>query len=221
MASGTLSAPIGGDGERVEAKCVSRGVRSQMHCPWGIYRNWKSGETTFLIKSYVKEHKCSRCMKNRQATVEWLANYYMEQFRQNPSCDVKLMAMDFQSKFYISIARAKWYRVRSYTLEKLRGSVEDHYALLGSYLAELRKKNPASLFNIGQTSQPSRGRGRRGVGRGGRGRGRDEKTQSSTIHVEADVPSTSSGKDRGRVSPSGGKGRGRASTSSGRGRGNA
>ncbi|WOL10605.1 hypothetical protein Cni_G19364 [Canna indica] len=56
--------------------------------------------------------------------------------------------MDFQSKFYIPIARAKWYRVRSYALEKLRGSVEDHYALLGPYLAELRKKNPTSLFNI-------------------------------------------------------------------------
>ncbi|WOL08016.1 hypothetical protein Cni_G16768 [Canna indica] len=133
--------------ERIEAKCVPRGVGSQMHCPWRIYGSWNPGETIFIIKSYMKEHKCSRSMTNRQTTVEWLANYYMEQFRQNPSWDVKLMAMDFQSKFYIPIARAKWYRVRSYALEKLRGSVEDHYALLGPYLAELRKKNPASLFN--------------------------------------------------------------------------
>ncbi|WOL14218.1 hypothetical protein Cni_G22998 [Canna indica] len=119
-----------------------------MHCLWRIYGSWKPGEITFIIKSYVNEHKCSRSMTNRQATVEWLANYYMEQFKQNPSWDVKLMAIDFQFKFYISIARAKWYRVRSYALEKLRGSVEDRYALLGPYLAEPRKKNPASLFNI-------------------------------------------------------------------------
>ncbi|WOL04988.1 hypothetical protein Cni_G13711 [Canna indica] len=134
--------------ERMEAKCVPCEVGSQMHCPWRIYGSWKPGETTFIINSYVKEHKCSRSMTNRQATVEWLTNYYMEQFRQNPSWDVKLMVMDFESKFYIPIARAKWYRVRSYALEKLRGSVEDHYALLGPYLAELRKKNSTSLFNI-------------------------------------------------------------------------
>ncbi|WOK94423.1 hypothetical protein Cni_G03125 [Canna indica] len=45
-------------------------------------------------------------------------------------------------------SRTKWYRVRSAALEKLRGSVEDHYALLGPYVSELKRKNPTSLFQI-------------------------------------------------------------------------
>ncbi|WOL04557.1 hypothetical protein Cni_G13278 [Canna indica] len=69
-------------------------------------------------------------MKNRQATVEWLSNYYMESFKE------------------IQIREAKCYRVITVALERLRGSVEEHYALLGPYLAELRKVNPTFLFSI-------------------------------------------------------------------------
>ncbi|WOK97158.1 hypothetical protein Cni_G05866 [Canna indica] len=78
-------------------------------------------------------------MKNRQTTVEWLANYYMESFRRNPDWEVKHMALDFQSKFFIPLPRAKCYRVRTIALKRLRDYVEKYYALLWPYLAELRK----------------------------------------------------------------------------------
>ncbi|WOL14554.1 hypothetical protein Cni_G23334 [Canna indica] len=108
-------------------------------CPWRIYDNLMQNETTFIIKTFVDEHKCCRSMENRQATVEWLANYYMKSFRRNSDWGVKHMTLDFQSKFFISLPRAKCYRVRTAALERLGGSVEEHYALLGSYLAELLK----------------------------------------------------------------------------------
>ncbi|WOL05379.1 hypothetical protein Cni_G14107 [Canna indica] len=127
--------------EIMEAKCMGS-------CPWRIYGSWKQHEATFIIKSYEKIHKCSRSMSNRQTTVEWLSNYCLENFRSNPSWDVKLMSQDFQSKFFITLPKAKWYRVRSAALEKLRGSVEDHYTLLGPYVSELKRKNPTSLFQI-------------------------------------------------------------------------
>ncbi|WOL13715.1 hypothetical protein Cni_G22493 [Canna indica] len=127
--------------ERMEAICVTG-------CPWRIYGSLMQNQTTFIIKTFVDEHKCCRSKKNRQATVEWLANYYMESFERNLDWKVKHMALDFQSKFFIPLPRAKCYRVRTTSLERLRGSVEEHYALLGSYLAELRKVNPISLFSI-------------------------------------------------------------------------
>ncbi|WOK93580.1 hypothetical protein Cni_G02280 [Canna indica] len=110
----------------MEAICV-RG------CPWRIYGSLMQNETTFIIKTFVDEHKCCRSMKNRQATVEWLVNYYMKSFRRNPDWEVKHMAL------CIPLPRAKCYRVRTTALERLHGSVEEHYALLGPYLAELRK----------------------------------------------------------------------------------
>ncbi|WOK92801.1 hypothetical protein Cni_G01493 [Canna indica] len=108
-------------------------------CPWRIYGSLMQNQTTFIIKSFVDEHKCCRSMKKRQATIESLANYYMECFRRNPDWKVKHMALNFQSKFFISLPRSKCYRVRTASLERLRGSMEEHYALLGPYLAELRK----------------------------------------------------------------------------------
>ncbi|WOK98488.1 hypothetical protein Cni_G07200 [Canna indica] len=42
----------------------------------------------------------------------------------------------------------KAYRIKWKALRRLRGSVEDHYAMLGSYLAQLRCVNPTNLFSI-------------------------------------------------------------------------
>ncbi|WOL05149.1 hypothetical protein Cni_G13875 [Canna indica] len=58
------------------------------------------------------------------------------------------MTSDFQSKIFIPLPRAKCCKVRSAILERLRGSLEDHYALLDPYLAELRKVNPRNIFSI-------------------------------------------------------------------------
>ncbi|WOL20256.1 hypothetical protein Cni_G29060 [Canna indica] len=125
----------------MEAQCA-------MGCPWRIFASWMKRVMTFMIKSYNSEHKCSRNMRNRQATVSWIANYYLEIFRRNPNWSVQEMEKDFQAKFYISIGRMKAYRSKWKALRRLRGSVEDHYAMLGSYLAQLRIVNPTSMFNI-------------------------------------------------------------------------
>ncbi|WOL16917.1 hypothetical protein Cni_G25705 [Canna indica] len=127
--------------KRMEVVCVPG-------CPWKVYASWYQSELTFMIKNYISEHKCSRSLNNRQATVKWLAYYYMETFGNNPNWDVKLMDADFQSKFYFPIGKTKCYRVRAAALQGLRGSVEDHYGMLGPYIAELRRVNRGSLFNI-------------------------------------------------------------------------
>ncbi|WOL19530.1 hypothetical protein Cni_G28328 [Canna indica] len=126
---------------RMKAKCVK-------DCPWKIYGSYKQNETAFIVKTYIDEHRCSRSMRNRQTTTEWLVNYYMNTFRRNSNWDVKQMVADFQSKFFIPLPRAKCYRVRLVVLKRLCGSLNDHYALLGPYLAELRKVNSRSTFSI-------------------------------------------------------------------------
>ncbi|WOL01448.1 hypothetical protein Cni_G10164 [Canna indica] len=126
---------------RKEAKCI-------MGCPWRIYASWLTNEKTLMVKAYTNEHSCSRNMRNRQATVSWIANYYLEKFRSNPNWGVEEMEKDLLRKFYITIPRMKSYRAKWEALKRLRGSVEDHYALLGSYIAQLRKVNPTSLFSV-------------------------------------------------------------------------
>ncbi|WOL07539.1 hypothetical protein Cni_G16283 [Canna indica] len=45
-------------------------------------------------------------------------------------------------------AKMKAYRSKWEALQSLRGLVEDHYAMIGPYLVQLRIINPTSLFNI-------------------------------------------------------------------------
>ncbi|WOK93432.1 hypothetical protein Cni_G02129 [Canna indica] len=58
------------------------------------------------------------------------------------------MEKDLLSKFYITIPRMKSYRAKREALKMLRGSVEEHHAMLGAYLTQLRIVNRPSLFNI-------------------------------------------------------------------------
>ncbi|WOK97619.1 hypothetical protein Cni_G06327 [Canna indica] len=125
----------------MEAQCA-------MGCPWRIFASWMKRDMKFMIKSYNSEHKCSRNMRNRQATVSLIANYYLEIFRRNPNWSVQEMEKYFQVKFYISIGRMKAYRSKWEALRRLHGSIEDHYAMLGFYLTQLRIVNPTSMLNI-------------------------------------------------------------------------
>ncbi|WOL03985.1 hypothetical protein Cni_G12706 [Canna indica] len=125
----------------METKCA-------MGCPWRIYGSWMKRDLTFIVKSYNDEHICSRNMTNRQATTRWMSKYYVEKFRRNTNWSVKEMEKDLLTKFYLSISRMKAYRSKWEALRKLQGSIEEHYAMLGLYLEQLRIVNPTSMFSI-------------------------------------------------------------------------
>ncbi|WOL20551.1 hypothetical protein Cni_G29356 [Canna indica] len=91
--------------KKMEAKDISG-------CPWRIYGSLMKRELTFMIKRYNSEHKCSRSMRNRQATKDWMAKYYLEKFRSNPNWSVDEMEKDLLANFYISISRMKAYRTK-------------------------------------------------------------------------------------------------------------
>ncbi|WOL11291.1 hypothetical protein Cni_G20053 [Canna indica] len=123
-------------------------ARSEVGCPWRIYASWMKSEVTLIVKTYESQHKCTRNLRNKQATVGWIAKHYMHKFRSNPNWTVEEMEKYLLSKFYITIHRMKSYIAKWESLKMLRGSVEEHYAMLGAYLAQLRIVNRTSLFNI-------------------------------------------------------------------------
>lgn len=53
-------------------------VRYELGCTWRLYGSLMQDEHTFLIKTLVKEHKCFRSLRNRQAISEWIAKEYLE-----------------------------------------------------------------------------------------------------------------------------------------------
>ena len=96
----------------------------------------------------MSEHKCSRFLKNRQATSTWIANQYVNKFRRNPNWKVIDLEKDLLEKYCVEVTKWKCYRAKSKALEMLRGSIHDHYGQLRSFKAELMRIDKDGRFDF-------------------------------------------------------------------------
>ncbi|XP_031396836.1 uncharacterized protein LOC116207857 [Punica granatum] len=127
--------------KKAEARCAK-------NCPWKIYGRQTQRKDAFVVTIYDPEHRCYRSARNRQASLEWLANHYLERFRQNPDWSITEMMNDLDVKFALKVTKIVCYRARAKALTIIRWSLGEHYNLLPSYIAELKRVNRDSLFDM-------------------------------------------------------------------------
>ncbi|PKI31635.1 hypothetical protein CRG98_047974, partial [Punica granatum] len=118
--------------KKAEARCAK-------NCPWKIYGRQTQRKDAFVVTIYDPEHRCYRSARNRQASSEWLANHYLERFRQNPDWSITEMMNNLDVKFALKVTKIVCYRARAKAFTIIRGSLGEHYNLLPSYIAELKR----------------------------------------------------------------------------------
>ena len=69
---------------RVSAICENK-------CGFRIHASELRDCSTFQIKTFKPDHSCPRDFRNKWVGSEYLAEKYMEDFRENPNWDVKAM----------------------------------------------------------------------------------------------------------------------------------
>ena len=104
-------------------------------------------EDTFVIKTFIGIHNSNREPTNRQAIAEWLAMEYMRVFKRNPNYLVKDMVDEVKEKYAIQVNPMTDYRAKWKALNKIRGSFEEHYAKLRSYVAVLKTLCHTCILN--------------------------------------------------------------------------
>ena len=60
-------------------------------------------ENTFVIKTLIDVHSCYRLQHNRQVTVEFIANEFIEKFKKNPSWLVKEIEAKMMDKYGVKV----------------------------------------------------------------------------------------------------------------------
>lgn len=55
------------EGVRIKAICISP-------CPWSVYASIERNNNTFMIKTYMPNHKCYRVSRNSMANSKLLAS---------------------------------------------------------------------------------------------------------------------------------------------------
>lgn len=117
-------------------------------CKWRCYGSKTSSSQYFSIKVINAPHTCSAATKNNQVTSTWIANKYLNVFRYRPELTVKELKQDIVRRYNVSLLCWKLYKAKEKAIEMLRGSVDEHYAKLRSYILELKRTDNEGRFDL-------------------------------------------------------------------------
>ncbi|XP_057770651.1 uncharacterized protein LOC130990435 [Salvia miltiorrhiza] len=115
---------------------------------WRVCASIVREDKSFKVKTYVGVHTCPTALSNKLLTSEWIANRYLEIFRANMNWSVKELKGDIMRMFKVSVPKDRLYKAGNIARELVRGTLEEHYASLTKYLAELKRVDNEGTFEL-------------------------------------------------------------------------
>ncbi|XP_022862880.1 uncharacterized protein LOC111383052 [Olea europaea var. sylvestris] len=126
------------DARRLRAKC-------KRDCPWVLYATKEHGKASWAIKTFVEEHTYPMVYKNFRVTSSYLANRYLADWRAEQNMSVTTFMERVKRDGLGDISAWQVYRLKEKALEKIRGSVVEHYKLPWDYCEELKRTNIGTI----------------------------------------------------------------------------
>lgn len=122
------------------------------NCTWRLRAVRGKFSEMFEVRKFVHEHTCSIVMRhqdNRQAT-SWVIGECIKSKFQDHHHDhlPKKIIEDMQTNYGINMSYHKAWRSREKALMSVRGTPEESYTKLPSYLYMLEVKNPGTVTHI-------------------------------------------------------------------------
>jgi hypothetical protein len=125
---------------KVTARCKDK------RCKYRVYGRKLKDESTFLLASLYPRHTCTRTYKNHMVTSDWIAEWCMESFRNQPDLPIKVLKKEVKSKWNVDVHMSSLYRARKLAQQKIYGKLDEQYHRLWNYCAMVRKTNVGSCL---------------------------------------------------------------------------
>ncbi|XP_057791287.1 uncharacterized protein LOC131008423 [Salvia miltiorrhiza] len=127
--------------KKILAKCTSP-------CPWKVWASIVPSNGTFMIKSYVGDHNCPKAMSNKLLSSQRIAHRYLNVYRVRYNLCVKELGADILERFKVRVPKDRLYKARRIAQEMVRGSIEEHYAFVKNYVAELLRVDEEGRYEL-------------------------------------------------------------------------
>ncbi|XP_024016346.1 uncharacterized protein LOC112089821 [Eutrema salsugineum] len=132
------------------AKCAVKG------CQWRVRAAVKNEAKTFWVTKYVKTHTClvsDRLAHRKHTTPRYIGKLFIERVGIIDGITAEHIKDSMQTMFQLKIDYTTSYRALMYAQECVRGSLEDGYSRLPSYLRLIAEANPGTITALERDSQ--------------------------------------------------------------------
>ncbi|KAK1666164.1 hypothetical protein QYE76_054323 [Lolium multiflorum] len=117
---------------------------------YAIKNRWEK----YIVKEFVGQHDCERVWNVKELTYVYLANKFIEFFRDNESVSIKAFGKHVQSQLNMLPTRFKLSKAKYAALEIIHGDEKLQYNSLWDYGEELRTRNPGTSFYLRTVGNP-------------------------------------------------------------------
>ncbi|XP_018473887.2 uncharacterized protein LOC108845122 [Raphanus sativus] len=120
-------------------------------CGWKFRASVKHGTNTFWVTKYLKTHTClvsDRVALRKHSTPKYVGKLFINRIGIIDGLNPKHIKDAMKNMFGMTLDCTNSYRALLYVQELVRGTAEDGYEWLPSYMEQIKLANPGSITSI-------------------------------------------------------------------------
>jgi hypothetical protein len=116
--------------------------------PWVLLVSKEQKSETWVVRTFVNDHKCLNSRDIKACTTTFLANKLRDQVQENPNIPIRAVQEQFQRQFEVGVSHMKAFRAKSLAVSYVNGDYNSQYGMLRDYVEELKNRNPDTTIKI-------------------------------------------------------------------------
>ena len=127
-----------------KARIVNCVCGKDKRCYFKVHAKKLKDEETFQIRSYIPEHTCGHQHINNKVTALYLAEKYVEDWRENPNWDLRAFKKRVNRELGCEVKYSKCYMAKRIAKKMIVGDASEEYSRVWDYAEAIRRFNPGS-----------------------------------------------------------------------------
>jgi hypothetical protein len=121
----------------------------KLKCGWRIHASQSKARDALQIKTFVDTHNCVTYHENKKANMHWIANQYLEDFRDDLTWTVYALRERVKRDYNIKVSKWVAYRAKRIAMKKVYESEVEHYqSSWDDYAAAVHKWNLGNMCGL-------------------------------------------------------------------------